>query len=382
MWKMVGLRVAMVTSAEGDEREQARARRRGRRGRATGTSRASRRPARPPGRRAQRSGVCANRPRLACASHHHQQETTEQDGPARAARPQRRSRRLRPPAAPPSRRAAAPGRSRAPTATLRRRSVGTPRPSATTIQATRAVHPAPSTRRVITASRATPAPAPSNRGTSRMRSFATSVSSTAEADGEGDDRHGKQRETCAEPARMRQEDRRRQRRAPASGVQPGPLQKREVAAGVLEQRALVDHRQLEVGVGVVHRLTPRLRDDDEQERHHRQGLGGIAPHGRARGGAAIPRRSVVEAPIAAQARASTSAASTATLMARSRLAPCSANPFPVSHAAADDANRPSARRPSRTSASCPTGQSGAWPAIGTSRPARASLAATMAGAKR
>ena len=41
---------------------------------------------------------------------------------------------------------------------------------------------------------------------------------------------------------------------------------REVAAGVLEQRALVDHRQLEVRVGVVDGLAAGLGDHDERER--------------------------------------------------------------------------------------------------------------------
>ena len=63
-----------------------------------------------------------------------------------------------------------------------------------------------------------------------------------------------------------------------------PLQEREIAAGVLEQRPFVDHRQLEVGVGIVDRLPAGLGDDDEQERQQREGLGGVAPDARARAG--------------------------------------------------------------------------------------------------
>jgi hypothetical protein len=43
------------------------------------------------------------------------------------------------------------------------------------------------------------------------------------------------------------------------------LQVGEITARVLEQRALVDHRQLQVRVGVVDRLPARLRDCHERE---------------------------------------------------------------------------------------------------------------------
>ena len=46
-----------------------------------------------------------------------------------------------------------------------------------------------------------------------------------------------------------------------------PLEERLVAAGELEHRPFVDHRQLEVRVGVVDRLSSRLGDDDERERN-------------------------------------------------------------------------------------------------------------------
>ena len=85
--------------------------------------------------------------------------------------------------------------------------------------------------------------------------------------------------------RVRQEDLRREHEhepVPGGG---GPLQEREVAAAVLEQRPLVDHRQLEVRVRVVDRLAARLGDDDggerdrgERERRRRPG----ARAGRAR----------------------------------------------------------------------------------------------------
>ena len=44
-----------------------------------------------------------------------------------------------------------------------------------------------------------------------------------------------------------------------------PLQVDEIAARILEQRPFVDHRQLEVGVRVVHRLPPGLGDRYERE---------------------------------------------------------------------------------------------------------------------
>ena len=44
----------------------------------------------------------------------------------------------------------------------------------------------------------------------------------------------------------------------------GPLEVREVPARVLEERPLVDHRQLEVRVRVVDRLAPGLGHDDER----------------------------------------------------------------------------------------------------------------------
>jgi hypothetical protein len=64
----------------------------------------------------------------------------------------------------------------------------------------------------------------------------------------------------------------------------GPLQIGEVTARVLEQRAFVDHRQLEVRVRVVDRLATGLRQDDERERDRGQRQRRARPHLRPRGG--------------------------------------------------------------------------------------------------
>ena len=58
-----------------------------------------------------------------------------------------------------------------------------------------------------------------------------------------------------------------------------PLEVREVASGVLEQRAFMDHRQLEMRVGIVDRLAARLGDDDECERERPERERGVRPHG-------------------------------------------------------------------------------------------------------
>ncbi len=224
MWKTVGLRVAMRDECERDEREQG----------ALGVA-------------------------VADAERRHQQGKQESQ-PDRQGAAHQRVRRLRAPAA--SRVCAAPTTSRRPQSrTARHISAAAATISSTAsacssrrcgeqqrlggderhgdaapaqrghAEAQRhhdpddaAVHPAPSTRRVITASRATPAPAPSNRGTSRMRSFATSVSSTPRPMARAPTSDGKQRETCAEPGRMRQGRSPPQARARASGVQPWPTE--------------------------------------------------------------------------------------------------------------------------------------------------------------
>ena len=146
--------------------------------------------------------------------------------------------------------------------------------------------------------------------------------------------------------RVRQEDLRREHEHEPVAGGGGPLEEREVAAGVLEQRALVDHRQLEVGVGVVDRLASRLGDDDERE-----GDGSRAPargrpdarsrpsRRRCRAGRSCPRRARRRR---ARARASPRRRPT---IVRSRLAPISENPFATSHAAAATAKRASASRP-------------------------------------
>ncbi len=63
----------------------------------------------------------------------------------------------------------------------------------------------------------------------------------------------------------------------------GPLEVGEVAAGVFEHWAFVDHRQLQMGVGVVDRLTSRFGDDDERERDGSERQSRCPPHMGARG---------------------------------------------------------------------------------------------------
>ena len=75
-----------------------------------------------------------------------------------------------------------------------------------------------------------------------------------------------------------------------------PLQVREVAAGVLEQRPLVDHRQLEVRVGVVDRLAAGLGDDDEREGDRAERERRARPDGRP-GGPGDDRRAGRSSPV-------------------------------------------------------------------------------------
>ena len=95
-----------------------------------------------------------------------------------------------------------------------------------------------------------------------------------------------------------------------------------------------------------------------------------------------PARSVVPATSAATASESTSAASVKTLTVRSRLAPMSAKPLPVSHAAAHTVKRARASRPPSASMLCPTPRSGASAATGTRSTAATTAAATTGGASR
>ena len=82
---------------------------------------------------------------------------------------------------------------------------------------------------------------------------------------------------------MRQEDLRREHEQEPVASRRRPLHQRQVSTRVLEQRALVDHRQLEVGVGVVDRLPARLGDHDQRERDGAERERRSRPGERARG---------------------------------------------------------------------------------------------------
>ena len=82
---------------------------------------------------------------------------------------------------------------------------------------------------------------------------------------EHDQHHGQERELEPHIARVGEEDLRcHDQHEPVAGC-CRPLQVSEVAAGVLEQRSLVDHRQFEVRVGAVDRLAAHLGDSDQRE---------------------------------------------------------------------------------------------------------------------
>ena len=98
-----------------------------------------------------------------------------------------------------------------------------------------------------------------------MRIFATSVSTSASAAAEHDEHDGQQRELEPARCRVRNEDLGREHEHDPVAGGGTPLQKREVASTVLEQRPLVDHGQLEVRVGVVDGLAAGLGEDDERE---------------------------------------------------------------------------------------------------------------------
>ena len=178
-------------------------------------------------------------------------------------------------------------------------------------------------------------PTASSHGTSRTRILATSVSVSARPRRAATSTAGRTASCHQHAVRMGQEHLRREHEHEPVARGGPPLEIGEVAPGVLEQRPLVDHRQLEVRVGVVDRLAPRLGDDDERERRRRRAR---AP-GSTRCAvpavpATMPRRSVVAGTSAATASESTSVASTKTEIVRSRLAPISEKPLPTSHAAA------------------------------------------------
>ena len=97
------------------------------------------------------------------------------------------------------------------------------------------------------------------------------------------DKHDRQQaELPPDAPRVREEDLRGDHEHEPVPRARGPLEIRQVAARVLEQRPLVDHRQLEMRVGVVDRLATRLRDDDEREARPRRA--------RARGSTRPPSR--------------------------------------------------------------------------------------------
>ena len=164
----------------------------------------------------------------------------------------------------------------------------------------------------------------------------------------------------------------------------GPLQVREVAAGVLEQRPLVDHRELEVGVGVVDRLAPGLDEDHERERDRAAPVRRACPRYASRRAAwLIARRSV----LCDGQRGRTSSAST-----QQRLAEHGDHQVPRgAHQARSRCRCPTQRRGSakRASASTPTSTSASLPEPASSgrarRPARSAVptsrhAATSGGA--
>ena len=123
--------------------------------------------------------------------------------------------------------------------------------------------------------------------------------------------------------------------------------------GGLEQHALVDHRQLEVGVRVVDRLVAGLGDGDDRERaggeQERRRVPGRARRRRRarrsrRGRWSRPRAPRRPAPGGAPARR-------ASAIATSRLLPMPPNALPASSAERARTNRARARRPTTTSRS-------------------------------
>ena len=125
------------------------------------------------------------------------------------------------------------------------------------------------------------APTASSRGASRMRIFALSVSSTASAAQSTTSTTGSSA-SCPQTLSCGAGRSGRRARARPSAGRRRPLQERQVASGVLEQRPFVDHRQLEMGVGVVDWLATGLGDDHESERHRGETERGVRPDGRAR----------------------------------------------------------------------------------------------------
>ena len=98
-----------------------------------------------------------------------------------------------------------------------------------------------------------------------MRIFATSVSTRASAPQSTTSTTGSSASWSHALSRVRHEDLRGEHEHDPVARRRAPLQEREIAPAVLEHRPLVDHRQLEVRVGVVERLPPGLGEDDERE---------------------------------------------------------------------------------------------------------------------
>ena len=230
------------------------------------------------------------------------------------------------------------------------------------------------------------APTPSRRGTSRIRIFARerleqgkcrAQSTTSTTGSVGELPPDVVAGGGARPALRA--------RARASAARRRPLQIGEVAAGVFEQRALVDHRQLEVRVGVVDRLPPGLGDDDQRERDraraqapgsHQTAAGRRGDHRRA-------DRSVPATSAATREGEDERRPRRRPTIVRSRLAPISANPFPASQAAAASANRAEREQPGeREHVVADTQARRLRPATGTSRLRASRHAATTAGASR
>ena len=146
-----------------------------------------------------------------------------------------------------------------------------------------------------------------------------------------------------------------------------PLKVGEVTPGVLKQRPLVDHRQLQVGVRVIDRLATGLDQHHEQERDR------AAPVRRPRSTRErlMPPRPSPAAPCSAPgaprpgapARAAPRRTQRASHRARR---PSTRTRCPYPQAAAAPAKRESASTPTSTSASSPTPKSPARPATGTS----------------
>ena len=260
-----------------------------------------------------------------------------------------------------------------PTASERRRTTTTPSPSADEQPDERAAHRAPAPARTTIPSSAD--------------DRADGEQARREQDAHLRDQRLGQRERGAErrrattgssaschqtPSGVRQEDLRGEHEHEPVPRRRRPLQVGEVAARVLEQRPLVDHRQLEVRVGVVDRLPAGLGDDDERERDARRAR---APGSTRRAVPAVAgdhrrRGRSCRRPARRPRRASTSVASTKTAIVRSRLAPISEKPFAdVPGGGGDARSAPSASSPASASTSWPTPSPARRAATGTSRTA-------------